>query len=239
MQSLSIRKLAMLAGMAVIASLGSARSALADLTVTAAETGFATQTLVHVVGSASSGLSGGNLAATEGNFTIQIQGASTSQTSNISEALGSATQLINNDFTTSHTLTLVITATGYTQPLAGTIASLIGGSTPNGSTLVTFSSTVTDGTTTTHVNNAPFTASGTSSYNSSANGSISGLTSGYTITETIVFQMSGSPSPGAQINYSSSTVLTATPEPATVAMALTALPLLGIGAWVRRRRIQA
>jgi len=28
------------------------------------------------------------------------------------------------------------------------------------------------------------------------------------------------------------------PEPATVAMALTALPLLGLGAWIRRRRAQ-
>jgi len=44
------------------------------------------------------------------------------------------------------------------------------------------------------------------------------------------------PAGGAQFQFTGTTTLTAVPAPAGVVLALTALPVLGLGRWVRRRR---
>jgi hypothetical protein len=221
-----IQKLSILAGMAVIASLGSARSALADLTVTATETGgTGTVTLFTVSGNASGGLSNSGVTMTVNDFTITAQGASAGQVSNISEELASTTSIQNNTGA-AHILTIVVTASGYNNPLSGAVDSHIGGTAPIGSTTLSLTSTV-DGA-------APISSGNLTappSFQNDAFGSVSGLPNPYTITETIVFNVSAN----GQVNYSSSTTITSTPEPATVAMALTALPLLGLGALIRRR----
>ena len=61
-------------------------------------------------------------------------------------------------------------------------------------------------------------------------------TSPYTLTEILTINFTTA---GTAALSSDSRALFATPEPGTIAMALTALPLLGLGAWARRRRTVA
>jgi hypothetical protein len=60
---------------------------------------------------------------------------------------------------------------------------------------------------------------------------VSILSAPYSITQTETVTLGG----GAELQITNQTQIVATPEPATIAMALAALPLLGLGAWNRRR----
>jgi hypothetical protein len=244
MPSQSIRNRSILAATAVVAFLGLAPSVQADmLTVTAAEDGGSAMTIISASGSGSSGLTGplglsGSFSGLVGpDFALSVQGATAQQTAGgFSLETGSASSVFLVAGSSGvHTLHLVLTATGYTAPLSGKIDSLISGTVPvaGASNVLTYASTV--GTTT--VTNTPPSIVGTGSFLSDATGSVASLATGYSIVETINITLTA----GSVLNYSSSTTISAlaTPEPATVAMAMTALPILGLGGWLGRRRGRA
>jgi hypothetical protein len=243
MQSRLLRKLSILAGMALIATLGAARSAHADLT-------FNFQSLAGT-GQGSTINFTGNSSGTGASFTLATNTAPNDF--NISSTFGgtgSANGLLGNITGTFSYTTASISTSGGTQtaPLtgSGTLTILNPGA---GHTNLT--------ATVTGIN--IFTMGTTGGTNSGGTINLSGVTGGAGNTDLAAFAALAASSGGietlsfqfipsksltqlAAANASNSTSFSGTltalavPEPATVAMALTALPLLGLGAWARRRR---
>lgn len=221
----------------------SASSARADLQVTLQEDGGAVVTVIDVP----SGTSGtyGSPPIVFGDFTVNQLGASSNSpgTPTLSKELSSTVDLTNNS-SASHTLTIMVTDVGFTAPNNGfpivyrsnfspTVA--VGGTGQTG----TFQGYVDP-------NNAPFGTTTTSgpqpldlssvgAFSSSATGSFTNSGGTYSVSSktTLVFAGNG------DINYSTSIILSPTPEPGTMAMAVAGLPLVGLVTWLRRRRTAA
>ncbi len=73
------------------------------------------------------------------------------------------------------------------------------------------------------------------SFNSDAFLWINSLAASYSVTQQYTITLDG----GSMINWAANTKLTPAPEPGTLVTAFTALPLLGLGAWIRRRQRQS
>jgi len=249
MRSQLFRNLSILAGMAMIASLSTAPAARADITLYANVDGSAISpsspgSSVGSMGgspSAPPGMSnpsggtvfgftgtfGSNIAVTQGSFTEV-------QTSTSSKDIGSVLTLTNLDQSHSHTLNVLVVGSGFTGPVAPPDVSVLTKIT-NLSTLLSGVNTMT---LTTFLNT---TAAGSVSINLDTDAvqqntqTVASLSAPFSITQ----QVSVTLAAGQSIDIQTLSQLTATPEPATVAMALTGLPLLGLGAWARRRRARA
>jgi hypothetical protein len=235
MQLRSIRKLATLAGMAGLATLILTAPTRADLTVTVQQTGMpAVGPTVLAVGSPTdnggTGISSPPFTGTFGNFSITNGSVGESQGFGLSQAFSTALNIINTD-SVSHTLTITLVASKFTAPVptAGVLSSFTG-TTTSGTGSGSLTSMVGATTLATQTVN-PF---GTSFANS-LTGTANGLSAPFSITQTVVLTLTA----GENINFTARTQLAAVPEPGTIAMALTALPLLGLGALARRRRARA
>jgi hypothetical protein len=239
----SFRKFALGLATAAIASLSTASSARADLIVTAQETGDSSTGPVTVATGSPS--TPGGVVYNNGtplnvnDFTFTQVSASETQTAALSEVL-SSTLSITNTSSTVQTITIVLQATNFTAPLAppgvllleslGGTTPVIGSGAPNAISFTSQAAATTPAPTLT----PDVTGQGVA-YSASANESIvTGLSGTYTVSQTYVITLNA----GANLQFTGRTDLipVATPEPATVAMALTAAPLLGLGGWLRRRR---
>lgn len=244
MQNRSIRKLAILAGMAVIMSSGASSTARGDLILTLVDVGNPGGSFSGTVATGNPTDNGGfGIASTPftgqfGDFRYSNALAGESQTLTtpvVAEAIQSSLNIINTTNAT-HTLIITIQATNFTAPTAPPPASLtssFSGTDNTGTGSASFqSSVVTLGA------NSPGVQSLNPigfSFNNTAFGSVATLSGSYSIFQTLTLTLAA----GEGINYTARTDIkgaVATPEPGTVAMALTALPALGLVIRARRRR---
>lgn len=242
---------AMLAGIVVLTT---PSPTFADLLVTLQDGSGTTASVISVTGSPAPfpGLSGsfsGNIGgtgvvSTGGDFTVVNQtGQSTQSFVGGSAEVFSSTTSITNISNSTQTLHIIVAGNDYSSPIMGVLASHIGGTSPvtvNSTNVLTFQSYANPANTLAVGGTSPgaqvVSLSNPTSFASDASVGVSGLSAtGFSLVQSIDITLAS----GAQINFSSSSILTPTPEPATVAMALTALPLLGLGTWIRRRRARA
>jgi hypothetical protein len=224
------RKSLWVAALAVI--LGTAASARADLTITVQEDGGAVQTIVNVKGNPTTDLFGA-ANATTADYQIKIDSGESNQTGTLAELLSSVLD-IKKTGTGTGTLHIVIMGTGYsapTTPPAIDLLSHIATTTAVGSAKSTFAFQSFVGATGFGSQSQNVSAAGSDS--NDVHGLITSLAAPFSIRETIDLNLSQQ---NDQINYASSTTLTPVPAPAGLVLALTGLPVLGIGGWLRRRR---
>jgi len=149
---------------------------------------------------------------------------------------------VENIGTSTATLQLYVSQTNYTLPV-GTpllVESGLGGSVENGTLGLTgiFQAYADSGNTllgmgyTNGAQNA--TADGSSFDTGSASGLFNRGVTNYSLTSVVTFTLSE----GGLANFSDHVKVTAAPEPGAVALALTGLPFLGIGNWLRRRKVK-
>jgi hypothetical protein len=186
---------------------------------------------------ASGGTASTSSALTFGGITFNTLETSSNSpgTTSLSKLLGATLDAINNTGT-AQTVYIKLGDTGFTSPVAPPpvgVNSHIGGSvvTSNAGNALTFQSYI-DGANgqnsltgfTTGAQNPAITSG---SFSNDAFGSITTLSSPYSITELLILTLGAN---GGEINFSSNTTLTPTPEPSTMAIAgLGALGMIGYG----------
>jgi hypothetical protein len=223
----------LIALVAAVAFFCTATPARADLEIALSEDAGAKV----VVGTAAS-FTAVSFTGTFGDFSVKVFGGSSDNGATLSDLLGSNTSVKNLSGAT-HTLHLWVTQTDYTLP-AGTpliVESGLGGSVNIPTLTMTniFQAWADKNNNlfgTSDFTNGPQTA--TPSGSTFDTGSAFGLftrTGNYSVTSVANFELTG----GAQANFSDHVNLTPTPEPATLAMLLAGMPVLGFG-WLRARR---
>jgi hypothetical protein len=189
----------------------------------------------------------GGTSKTSGDFLINFFGASTVNAATLSDLMSSTTSIKNMD-SKAHTLTIYVSQDNYTLP--GSIGSPllvtshIGGTVTSGGIgqALTFQSFAnnsnglfdTTGASTTGPQ-SPVVSITHSSFDSQPDPStLFARTSGfYSVTTSNAITLV----PGGTLNFASSTTLelASTPAPAGLVLALTAIPALAVGGWLRRR----
>jgi len=177
--------------------------------------------------------------ATYGDFKVTLFGASSDNAADLSDLLSSTVKVTNNNGATK-TLKLYITQTDYTLPEGNPLTdqSSLGGSINQGTLGLTnifqaYADKNNNAFGTSDFTNGPQSATSQppSAYSTgTATGLFSRLPTNYSLTSVVTFTLSGKGS----ANYSSQENVTGVPVPAGVVLALTGLPVLGIG-WLRRR----
>jgi len=217
------------AALAVAVLLGTSYPARAAFSLTLHETGFADQTITDNGAGDLSSATGGviTFAGTYGTFDIQISVG----TSNSASGAQPAQLTINNTSITSTSggsLTVTLTDTGFTAP--GTGNAFL--DTQLSTTQLPLGSTVTSHS---EVNG---TAGGDVALNTVSGGLREDIvaigTTPYTLSNVTTFNLAGA----GTLQFTGITTATAVPAPAGVVLALTGLPVLGLG-WLRRRRKRA
>jgi hypothetical protein len=178
-----------------------------------------------------------------GDFTVSVLGGTSTNGALLSTLLSSTTNVTNNDGAAAHTLHLYVTQTNYTLP-AGTnlnVESGLGGSTTTGTVAFPgifqgYADKNNNAFGLADFTNGPQTAvpTGTTFDTGSATGLFPRLGTPYSLTSVANLTLGA----GAIVNYSDHIKVTAVPAPAAVVLALTGLPFLGIGTWLRRRKVQ-
>jgi len=219
-----------------IALLCSEKFARADLVITVQEDSGKTKTFT-VTGSPTSDLATSLGVINTPDFKIVNLAGEANQTPGVASLNGSNTSITLTDKGSAgpHVLHITITGTGYTNPTAPvTVSSQIGGSVglANTGDTLTFQSFVPSGNGLGAQNPTVTTAK---SYQNTINPTLSTQPTGtYSIEQTIDIKLITT---GDNLNFSSTTDLTAVaPAPAGIILALTGLPSLLFGAWVRRRK---
>jgi len=199
---------------------------------------------ITVVSSGSDFQAGGiTFSGVYGDFTVSILGGTSNNGALQSNILSSTTSVTNNDGA-GKTLNLFVTQTNYTLPTGTSLAveSGLGGSLIGISTVTlagifqAYADKNNNALGLTDFTNGTQTAtqSGTTYDTGSAVGAFTRLATPYSLTSVARLTISA----GGTVNYSDHVNVTATPEPATVVLALTGLPVLGIGSWLRRRKVK-
>jgi len=245
--------------------LGPATKARATLTLNAVETGGPTLNVVDNgpgdINPAVGNITLGNTTTpiTFGDFSV-LGSVSTSDSPGnnlLTQLVSTALSITNND-SVAHTITLMISDTGFTKPsppvfgasASGTfnvaddpitglpLAPNVNGNSAHALAFADFTNTLfgtglkvqdfsfstdTQGlTTATYSNNVPNTIVGPS-------------TTPYSMTVELVFTVAGNNQLSSR-NDTITAINTVVPEPATLAMAFSVLPLLGLAAWRKRRK---
>jgi hypothetical protein len=226
---------------ALVVLLGGARVANADIVLEASIDGGVTWTTL-----ASSTTSSDTIVVANfnlGNFTITGSASSNSPgTASLSKLLSNTLSIMNND-TGTHSILLAYGAQDFSSPVTPPpilVNSHIGGSVVTGSSdnTLAFQSYIDQGnglghfgipgtyTTGSQVVNAT-----TGSFQNDAVATISPLSATFSISQQLSITLGG----GSEINTADNTTLSPVPVPATLALCLSGLPVLGLG-WVRARR---
>jgi len=243
--------------------LGPATKARATLTLNAVETGGPTLNVVDNgpgdINPATGNITLGDTITpiTFGHFSVLGSVSTSNSPGNniLTQLVSSALSVTNND-SVAHTITLRISDTGFTKPsppllgasASGTfnvaldanmqpLAANVNGNSAHALAFAdftnalfgtgitvqdfTFSTDTTNLTTATYSNNVPNTILGPS-------------TTPYSLTVELVFTVAGHNVLTSRSD--SETAIGLVPEPATLAMAFSALPLLGLAAWRKRRK---
>jgi len=175
---------------------------------------------------------------TYGDFSVKVFGGSSDNGATLSDLLDSTTSVENTTGGTK-TLNLWITQSNYTLPVGAVlgVSSSLGGSVSLGTLGGTdifqaYADKNNNLFGTTDYTNGPQSATfnGSSYDTGTAAGLFNNSNGVYSLTSDVTFVLSG-----GKANYSSEVDVTAVPEPGTVALALTGLPILGL-LWARRRR---
>jgi hypothetical protein len=237
------RNFAILAGLAIVATLVTGSIARADIIVTFQEDSGLVTTQTVALGSpltpGGTFFNPGGPAQVFGDFSIAGVSLTEAQTSPKSEIL-SATVSVTNNGLASHTLTATVQATGFTLPTAPPgilVSEHIGGTaptTPGGGAgnLLSFSSQVDTQSPASTL--SPDITTGLGFAQDGTQTIATGVPSVppfYSILQSFSITLN----PGANLQVTGRTDLTAVPEPASVAMALTGLPIIGL-LWALRRR---
>jgi hypothetical protein len=216
-------------------------SARADVTLQAGLNGGALTTEATVSGSPTT--PGGVLATasfTIGSYTVTLNSGLETQTSSLSELL-SSTLRITNSGTSSGTLNLVITGTGFTAPVTPppvAVSSALGGSAgPISGTSDTLSFVTKVAGSSLGTGNAALAATaGTENYTAqpTVNTTLGSLVGPFSVEHDVNISLTGN---GDIVQFTATTDLRPVPEPST--MALVGLGALGfIGYSLRRRKAQ-
>jgi hypothetical protein len=225
------------------AVLGAPSKAHASLEIFLQEAGVNSGAITQVGTLGATDFTSATFTGTYGDFTLTILGASSDNGATLSDLLSATVSLKNNN-ASSKTLTIYASQTNFTLP-TGTplgVESGLSGTVNSG----TFSgsgdfqayadknnnllgmSDFTNGSQSGAFNGSTFdTGSATGLFNRTAG-------SPYSLTSVATFTVSG----GGQGNFSDHINVTPIPAPAGVVLALTAMPILSIGAWLRRRKVQ-
>jgi hypothetical protein len=233
--------MAVLVGTAI---LGLPASARADLEIALQEAGFDGGDGVgvrHVVATAAS-FTAATFSGTYGDFKVTVVSGSSDNGATLSDLLSSDT-LVTNNSSTEKTLKLWVTQTDYSLPAGSplTVESSLGGSVNTGSIKLTgifqaYADKNNHLFGTTDFTNGLQNASkkGSTFQTGSAIGHFTRNPGHYSLTSVTVFDLSGK----GKANYSSQVNVDPAPAPAGVVLALSALPFLGIGTWLRRRKVK-
>jgi hypothetical protein len=199
---------------------------------------------ITVVASTATDFSSVSTTTTYGDFTVTIFGGSSTNAATKSSLLSSTVSIVNNN-AAKETLQLWVSQNNYTLP-AGTplaVESGLGATVNLGTVTLTgiFQAWADKNNNlmgTADFTNGPQNAAQTGSTldTGSANGSFS-RTGMYSVTSMANFVMSG----GGNVNFADHVNLAppvTVPAPAGVLLALTGLPVLGIGGWLRRRKTE-
>lgn len=194
----------------------------------------------------------GNISVTDAGGTSNSPGTSGGAES--SEGVSNFGNIaISNTGSTPVTLTIIISATGFTEPstaplnLFDTVSGTVQGGTVSGTavgyvdTNNTLYGAAPEGSPLPGSTSSTFIAGQTLSFSTppqsfSDSGTIlltSNLPTPYSITFVETLTLSGE---GSLIVTGGDAQVTPTPEPATMMAAFTAIPFLGLGAWMRRRK---
>jgi len=245
-----MRKFFFAAALVGAAILGTATPAHAAIQVYAQEAGVNGGNVTQI-GTIGADFTSASFSGTYGDFTLTIFGAASHNGVTLSDLLSASVTVANNDLSGGHTLILYASQNNYTLPagsplrvesgMSGTVNSgTISGTgvfqayaDKNNNLLAT--GTPTGGAAITDFTNGPQTAipTGSTFDTGSAVGTFA-RTGMYSVTSRATFVVSA----GGSGNFSSHVNLTAVPAPAGVVLALAGLPCLGIGAWVRRRKVK-
>jgi len=192
-------------------------------------------------------IGGASVFGSGGDFSVAAFGGFKNNAAVKSSLLESTTSVVNNTGST-HTLHLWVSANDYTLPVGSplVVESSLGGSVDQGTLTLTnifqayadknnnllpFGTSITDFTN----GSQSATMNGTSFDTGSAAGLFT-RTGDYSLTSVTNFELSG----GSTANFSSHVNVTAVvPEPATVVLALIALPVVGAYSWRRRKTLVA
>jgi hypothetical protein len=231
--------LAVLVGTAILGAPTSARATFQLALQEAGVNGGA----ITVVASGSDFQAGGIFfSGVYGDFTVSILGGTSNNGATMSNLLSSTTSVTNNDGT-GKVLNLYVTQTNYTLPAgsplvfeSGLGGSLIGGSTVGLTGIFqAYADAGNNAFGTTDFTNGPQNATQTgTTFDTGSAASLFNRAGSYSLTSVASLEING----GGTVNYSDHINVTATPAPAGVVLALTGLPFLGIGTWLRRRKVK-
>lgn len=239
-------------GLAALLSLaaGEAQAATMTLTVYLDGTSIYGKTGTDTAVTADTTTLNSNLNGTGYTFT-NLGGSSNSPGTATSDVGGYITQTGDVSFTsggTGGTLMIVVTEGGFTAPASGTGNTLqsTGTATFNGATTSSTQTVLSNFTDSGSVNvNAPLitqTASTTAAQSATTTASLGSYVTPYTLTNTTTITLGAlhSSSPGTDSFTATTSVLAAVPEPASLIMMVTGMPLpLVVMGLLRRRRAAA
>jgi len=229
---------------AFIGVMGFGAPAQGAFTISLQETGVNGGAVTQVASGAdfTSASYGSGAGSVYGDFLVKVL-SSSSDNDPVTSDLLSSTNTIKNQSGSTKTLTIYVSQTHYTLPSTPklNVESSMGGSGANGlSTLVGIFQAYADKNDTLNgtsdFTNGP--QNGVANGNSYDTGSKTGVfsrTGAYSLTTKVTLTIKA----GQTVNFSNSENVTATPAPAGIALLLSAVPALGIGGWLRRRRVQA
>lgn len=220
------------------AMLGAPRQASATLAIYLQEVGVDGAPVL--VASTGSDFTATSFTGTHSDFAVSILGGVSDNGATMSDLLSSTTAVKNNAASTK-TLLIFVTQDNYTLP-AGTslvVESGMAGTVNTGTlTLTNLFQAYADKNNallgTTDFTNGPQTATQTGS--TFDTGSATGLftrVGNFSLTSLATITLTA----GGRINFANHINVTPVPEPSGLVMALAGLPVLGLGTWLRRRRM--
>jgi len=181
-------------------------------------------------------------SGTYGDFSVTFFGATSTNGASLSDIMSSTTTIVNLNGS-SRTLTMYVSQTNFTLPTGPklNVESGQSGTLTSGTVVLAnqFQAYADAGNSINGIGgftNGAQTATQTGSTfdTGSANGLFTRGSGSYSLTTVSTLNLSG----GAILNLSNHENVTPVPVPAGVVLAISGLPFLGIGAWLRRRKVK-
>jgi hypothetical protein len=232
-------------------------SARADFAIRLSESGYADQTYTWGSNSNPSGVSSngsaGNMVIsinsfTFGDFTLNMSFAKSNSPGGTQALVQQGNGLLDNNATGSRTLTISVSSTDFSSPISPPPLNVISKASGTAGT-ADVSGTFTSYVDTTNALFGTKVGTDTISFNTAQTGGVYSQaikyypfspTSAYSVSDVGVYTLTGGSggNPG-EVTISGGNTTVMVPAPTGLLLALTGLPLLGLGWWCRRRRPQA